>query len=112
MSLLRLWRTVVTSRRLRTAATEESPPDVSEHYEYLVKYDAEFPAEWYPETLVSKDLQDDFYKRAMASSQPVHSFDRSNQGKLSVQRPNGSLDGMKLKMVRFSGMSRRPEKAL
>ncbi len=51
-----------------TAATEESPPDVSVHYEYLVKFDEESPAEWYPETLVSKDLQDDFYKRAMASS--------------------------------------------
>ncbi|KAF9500703.1 hypothetical protein BDN71DRAFT_1381516 [Pleurotus eryngii] len=75
-----------------TAATEESPPDVSEHYEYLDRFDEESQAEWYPETLVSKDLQDDFYKRAMASAQPVHSFDRSDQGKLIVQRPSGSWD--------------------
>ncbi|KAL4263800.1 hypothetical protein AB1N83_005356 [Pleurotus pulmonarius] len=88
---------VAQCRHVKTiiTATEECPPDVSEHYEYLVKFNEESSAEWYPETLVSKDLQDDFYKRAMASSQPVHSFDHSDQGKLIVQRPNGSWDEMK-----------------
>ncbi|KAJ8482067.1 hypothetical protein ONZ45_g15082 [Pleurotus djamor] len=84
------------------AATEDSPPEVSEHYEYLVKFDQDSPAEWYPDTLVSTDLQDDFYKSAMDSAKPVHAFGESNSGtpadavagggKLTVQRPDGSWD--------------------
>ncbi|KAJ8514686.1 hypothetical protein ONZ45_g7803 [Pleurotus djamor] len=60
------------------------------------------PVEWYPDTLVSTDLQDVFYGRAMESAKPVHAFGESNSGtpadavagggKLTVQRPDGSWD--------------------
>ncbi|KAK4194490.1 hypothetical protein QBC40DRAFT_319439 [Triangularia verruculosa] len=89
-------RTIAHCRHVKTIrpATAEAPAETSEHYEYLVKFDKDQPAEWYPEQLVALNLRKAFYERAMASAKPVSSVKRSpdDNGKLLVERPDGSWD--------------------
>ncbi|KAI1645145.1 uncharacterized protein F4817DRAFT_367011 [Daldinia loculata] len=87
---------LVHCRHVKTIqpATSEDPAESFEHYEYLVKFNENSPAEWYPEDLVAPDLRKDFYNHAMASAKPVSSVKSSpnGNGKLLVERPNGSWD--------------------
>ncbi|KAJ5116800.1 hypothetical protein N7456_001148 [Penicillium angulare] len=81
-------------RHVKTMAapTEETSPEWTEHYEYLVKFDEDSEVEWYPEELIADDLQEDFYKRAMSSSKAVGRVKSSEDGKMVVERPDGSVD--------------------
>ncbi|KAM4060145.1 hypothetical protein HRG_002248 [Hirsutella rhossiliensis] len=73
-------------------ALEDNSTDWSEHYEYLVKFDKDSPAAWYPADFIAEDLRQNFYDAAARSAKPISRFEGRDGPRLRVERPDGSVD--------------------